>query len=64
LKRLLERGLWRGAFGEGPNVAVAGEKVRGFLLVVGEEPGGDDGDGHDLGGRESGLRVVSMVEGF
>jgi hypothetical protein len=43
---------------------VSGEKVRGFLLVAGEELGGDDGDGHDLGGRESGLRVVSMVEGF
>ncbi len=57
LKRLLEKGA-------GGDVAVAGEKVEGFLLIAGEELGGNEGDGHDLGGTELCLRVVFMSEYF
>jgi hypothetical protein len=33
------------------------------LLVAGEELGGHQGNGHDLGGGELGLGVVSMPDG-
>jgi hypothetical protein len=50
--------------GESLYVAMADEKIKGCLLVSRKELGGDRGNGHDLGGTELGLGIITMFQGF
>ena len=52
------------ALGEGLDVVMAAQEVQRRLLVSGEELGGNEGDGHDLGGAELCLNVIFVSEGF
>ena len=45
------------------NVAMLFEKETTALLIAVKEGGGNEGDGHDFGGRHLGLRVVVIAVG-